>query len=88
MLVVSRWVAGSCTLAMLVAETPDHDCSGVVTAWVFALSQWTGSARVAGYDCVSSEQLAEVRVVDVVREWVTTRRLAWVVMPPLHPTRG
>jgi len=69
---------------MLVAETLDHDRGGVETAWAFALSRWTGSARVAGHDCVD-RRLAEARVVDVVREWVTTRRLARVVVPPLHP---
>jgi len=83
MLVVSRWVAGSCTFVMLVAETLDHDRGGVETAWVFVLSRWTGSARVVGHDRVDG-QLAEARVVDVVREWVTTRRLARVVVPPLH----
>ena len=84
MVVVLRWVAGSCTLAMLVAETLDHDRSGVETPWVFVLSRWTSSARVAGHDCVNW-RLAEARVVDVVREWVTTHRLARVVVPPLHP---
>jgi len=46
---------------------------GGETACAFALSRWTGSARVAGYALVGRERLVEVRMVDVLRKWVTTR---------------
>ena len=49
MLVISCWVAESCTCDVGVeAVTADHDCGGIETAWVFA---WASPDGVRDSGC-------------------------------------